>query len=81
MAWLHGHQLPHACCGEFSSCRQQRVMLPELFYTTYVLLLLLLLLLWYAGKFLSDAIKEADTDRDGRVSIEEFTKYYERLAR
>jgi hypothetical protein len=34
-----------------------------------------------AGKFLSDAIREADTDRDGRVSIDEFTTYYERLAR
>jgi Ca2+-binding EF-hand superfamily protein len=35
----------------------------------------------HAGKFLSDAIREADTDGDGRVGIEEFTKYYERLAR
>lgn len=34
-----------------------------------------------AGKFLSNAIREADTDRDGRVSIDEFTAYYERLAR
>jgi hypothetical protein len=34
-----------------------------------------------AGKFLSNAIKEADTDQDGRVSLEEFVKYYERLAR
>lgn len=41
-----------------------------------------LLSVWpHAGKFLSDAIREADTDKDGLVSMEEFTKYYERLAR
>lgn len=33
------------------------------------------------GKFLSNAIKEADTDQDGRVSLPEFIRYYERLAR
>lgn len=33
------------------------------------------------GKFLSNVIREADVDKDGRVSLEEFIKYYERLAR
>lgn len=34
-----------------------------------------------AGKFLTNAIREADVDKDGRVSLEDFIKYYERLAR
>lgn len=33
------------------------------------------------GKFLSTAIREADSDKDGLVSLDDFTKYYERLAR
>ncbi|KAF6262551.1 hypothetical protein COO60DRAFT_614938 [Scenedesmus sp. NREL 46B-D3] len=33
------------------------------------------------GKFLSNVIREADVNKDGRVSLEEFIKYYERLAR
>lgn len=35
----------------------------------------------HAGKFLSNAIREADANQDGQVSLEEFIKYYERLAR
>eukprot|EP00877_Chromochloris_zofingiensis_P001130 jgi/Chrzof1/11017/Cz05g20160.t1 len=33
------------------------------------------------GKFLSTALKEADTDQDGRINLPDFIKYYERLAR
>lgn len=37
--------------------------------------------LCHAGKFLSTALKEADTDQDGRINLPDFIKYYERLAR
>jgi len=33
------------------------------------------------GKVLSSAMKEADQNGDGRVSLDEFLQYYERLAR
>jgi Ca2+-binding EF-hand superfamily protein len=34
-----------------------------------------------AGKFRTDALKEADTDKDGLVNMDDFTRFYERLAR